>query len=165
MNAEEIIARLNLKAHPEGGFCVETYRSDERLLQNVLPARYEDPRPMATAIYFLLTSESFSAMHRVNSDEIFHFYFGDPVEMLVLPPIGEGGIFTLGPGLESGMQPQIVVPRSAWQGSRLRPGGELALLGTTVAPGFEFSDFELGRREQLVRLYPHFRKMITALSR
>lgn len=163
---EQIKRRLNLQPHrAEGGYFVETYRSEEVLPQNALPGRYRDERSLGTAIYYLLTRESFSAMHRLQSDEVFHFYLGDPVEMLLLPPGDPGRIVTLGSDLLHGMEPQMVVPRGTWQGLRLSPGGQYALLGTTVAPGFEFADFEIGERESLVRAYPHFQAMIKALTR
>ena len=104
-------------------------------------------------------------MHRLASDEVFHIYLGDPVEMLQLFPNGSGNVVTLGQDLEKGMRPQVVVPRGVWQGSRLVPGGRFALLGTTVAPGFEFADYEQGRRDDLLEAYPAFREIILALAR
>ncbi len=163
--AERIKALLNLRPHPaEGGFFAETYRSDERLAGEALPTRYGGARAFGTAIYYLLTPETFSTMHRLASDEVFHFYLGDPVEMLHLFPDGTGRIVTLGPDLEAGMRPQAIVPRGAWQGARLVPGGRFALLGTTVAPGFDFADYEAGPREALLRTYPAFRDCIVALT-
>ena len=103
-------------------------------------------------------------MHRLQSDEIFHFYLGDPVEMLQLSPDGTGQTVVLGSDLRVGMQPQVVVPRGVWQGSRLVAGGKFALLGCTVAPGFDFADYEHGRRTDLIRLYPQFREKIVALT-
>jgi uncharacterized protein len=133
---EALRALLGLVPHPiEGGFFTETYRSADLLPGDTLPARYRGPRAAATAIYYLLTPETFSAMHRLGSDEIFHFYLGDPVEMLQLAPDGSHRVVVIGPDLEAGQRPQVVVPRGVWQGARLRPGGRLALLGTTVAPG------------------------------
>jgi uncharacterized protein len=165
MTAEEIIALLKLKPHPkEGGFFTETYRAEEAIPQNVLPQRYSGPRALGTCIYYLLTSRTFSAMHRLQSDEIFHFYLGDPVEMLHLSPDGTGETVVLGSDLPAGMQPQVVVPRGIWQGSRLTAGGKFALLGCTVAPGFDFADYEHGRRDELIRSHPQFREKITALT-
>lgn len=104
-------------------------------------------------------------MHRLRGDELFHFYLGDPVEMLHLRPNGTGATITLGTGLEEGMQPQVVVPGGVWQGARMAAGGRYALLGCTVAPGFEFEDFELGKREDLVREFPAYAETIRALTR
>ena len=165
MTAEEIIARLKLKPHPkEGGFYLETYRDGETIPASVLPARYSGPRAFGTCIYYLLTPSTFSAMHRLQSDEIFHFYLGDPVEMLQLLSDGSGRTVVLGPDLAGGMQPQVVVPRGVWQGAKLIAGGQFALLGATVAPGFEFADYEHGRRSELIQSYPQFREKITALT-
>lgn len=165
MTAEEIIALLKLQPHPnEGGFFSETYRAEETIPANVLSARYSGPRAVGTCIYYLLTPPTFSAMHRLQSDEIFHFYLGDPVEMLQLWPDGSGKIVVLGTDLRAGMEPQIIVPRGVWQGSRLVAGGRFALLGTTVAPGFEFADYEHGRRSDLIGGHPQFREDIIALT-
>ena len=161
MTATEIIKLLELRPHPaEGGFFAETYRAAE---QAALP-RYSGSRSLGTAIYYLLTAETFSAMHRLQTDEIFHFYLGDPVELLQLAPDGTGGIVLLGADLARGMRPQLVVPRGVWQGSRLVPGGRWALLGATVAPGFEFADYEHGARSQLVQTHPEFRETIISLT-
>jgi uncharacterized protein len=165
MTAEEIIELLKLKPHPkEGGFFSETWRADETIPANVLPTRYTGPRAFGTCIYYLLTPTTFSAMHRVASDEVFHFYLGDAVEMLQLPTDGAGRTVVLGLDLQAGMRPQVIVPRSVWQGSRLVAGGTFALLGATVAPGFEFADYEYGRRDDLLRLGPQFRDKILALT-
>ena len=164
--ANEIIARLELAPHPtEGGYFRETYRSSELISGDHLPGRYRGTRAFATAIYYLLTPESFSAIHRLHSDEIFHFYLGDPVEMLQLCPDGDGRIFVLGSDLLKGMQPQMIVPAGIWQGARLIKNGNFALLGTTVSPGFEYADYELGQRDELIKSYPQFTKWITALAK
>ncbi len=166
LTVDQIKSVLNLKPHPEeGGLFVETYRSDERISAEALGGRYRGTRSVATAIYYLLTPDTFSAMHRLASDEIFHFYLGDPVEMLQLSPDGSGSVVTVGPDLARGMRPQVVVPRGIWQGSRLVPGGRFALLGTTVTPGFDFADYEHGQRDELVAAYPELRERIAALTR
>jgi predicted cupin superfamily sugar epimerase len=165
MTAEEIITLLKLTPHPkEGGFFSETYRAGEEIPRSVLPQRYRGPRAFGTCIYYLLTSGTFSAMHRLQSDEIFHFYLGDPVEMLQLLPDGSGKTVVLGPNLRDGMRPQVIVTRGVWQGSRLVAGGKFALLGCTVAPGFEFVDYEHGRRDDLIGSHPQFRVKIVALT-
>jgi hypothetical protein len=165
ITAEEIIERLNLKPHPEGGYFTETYRSGEELGLDVLPGRYRSKRSMNTAIYFLLTAESCSMMHRLRTDEIFHFYLGDPVTMLQLMADGSSQIVTLGCDLLNDQQPQVIVPRDIWQGSFLAGEGKFALLGTTVAPGFDFEDFEYGRRDELVEQYPGRKELIVRLTR
>lgn len=157
---------LGLAPHPaEGGFYAETYRSQERVSRGGLPSRYAADRSFGTAIYYLLSPETFSEMHRLASDEVFHFYLGDAVEMLQLHPDGSGLVVTLGIDLAAGERPQVVVPRGVWQGARLVPGGRLALLGCTVAPGFDHADYEQGRREDLLRSHPAFRDRILSLTR
>jgi len=150
MEAERVIALLGLTPHPEeGGFFRETYRSSRAFHPG---APFAGERSVGTAIYYLLTPETYSAMHRLPGDEIFHFYLGDPVEMLMLHPDGTHGSVLLGASLET-MTPQHVVPGGVWQGSRLVDGGAWALLGTTMAPGFEYADYETGT-EALVTEYP-----------
>ena len=166
LTADQIIALLNLTPHPkEGGYFRETYRSSETISEKTLPSRYKGMRSLATAIYYLLTPETFSAMHRLQSDEIFHFYLGAPVEMLQLWPDGSGKVLTLGSDLHYGMQPQVIVPRGVWQGTRLFKNGKFALLSTTVSPGFESADYESGQRDELIKSYPQFREWIIALTK
>ena len=166
LTAERIIALLNLILHPkEGGYFRETYRSSETVPEKTLPSRYKGIRSFATAIYYLLTPETFSTMHRLQSDEIFHFYLGDPVEMLQLWPDGIGKTVILGSDLLRGMQPQLIVPRGVWQGARLLKNGKFALLGATVSPGFELADYEAGERDDLIKSYPQFREWIIALTK
>ena len=166
MTADDLKRLLHLVPHErEGGFFAETYRASEIVPANVLDPGRPGTRPLATAIYYLLTPETFSALHRLRSDELFHFYLGDPVEMLQLPPGSEGHVHVLGTDLAAGMRPQILVPRGVWQGSRLVAGGGLALLGTTVSPGFDFDDYEQGQRQTLIAAYPAFAQRIVALTR
>ena len=157
---------LGLVPHPvEGGYFVETYRSADDIPAGGLPSRYGAPRAASTAIYYLLTPDTFSAMHRLASDEIFHFYLGDPVEMLQLRPDGSHQVVVIGPNLEAGQRPQVVVPRDIWQGARLIPGGRYALLGTTVAPGFDYNDYETAPRPTLLATHPTAKDLILALTR
>jgi predicted cupin superfamily sugar epimerase len=139
MTAEEVIKQLRLEPLPEeGGFYRETYRSAE----NWHMKDSDQSRALSTAIYFLVTPETWSAFHRLTSDEIFHFYLGDPVEMMQIDKSGKSTIHILGQDLEAGMKPQITVPMGNWQSSKLLEGGSWALLGTTVSPGFDFEDIE-----------------------
>ena len=161
-----MIERLGLVPHPaEGGYFAETYRSDEAVPASALPARYGRDKALATAIYYLITPATFSAMHRLASDEVFHFYAGDAVEMLQLASDGSHRVIRLGSDVEAGELPQAVVPKFVWQGSRLAPGGEWALLGTTVAPAFDYDDYEQGDRGKLIEAYPACEGMIRALTR
>jgi predicted cupin superfamily sugar epimerase len=149
MDAKEIIRALDLQKHPlEGGFYIETFRSK-----------------LTTAIYYLLTPDSFSEMHRLKSDEIFHFYLGDPVEMLQLFPDGRGALIRMGCDIRNGYHPQVVVSGKVWQGCRLMEGGRFALLGTTMSPGFDSSEYESGKRDELIRQYPDYQKLLTCLTR
>lgn len=163
--AEDLIRRLGLQPHPkEGGFFRETYRAAEPFAAAALPARYGGSRSASTAIYYLLTPGTYSALHRLATDEIFHFYLGSPVRMLQLLPDGEGREVILGPDPLRGQSPQTLVPRGVWQGSLLEPGGEFALLGCTVAPGFDYADYEGAVRTDLLARYPTFADLIARLT-
>ena len=166
MTAEDIKKLLQLVPHPrEGGWYVRTYESSAMVGAEAFnDGRYSGPRRTGTAIYYLLEPDTFSEIHRLRSDEIFHFYAGDSVEMLQLLPNGEGEVIRIGTNLEDGERPQVVVPRDVWQGSRLKAGGQWALLGCTVSPGFEFEDYEAGDREQLVAKWPRHADLISALT-
>ena len=165
MDARAIIDLLNLEPHPEeGGWFREIYRSADSVGTPALRDRYGADRVAGTAIYYLLTPDTFSAMHRLKSDEIFHFYLGDPVEQLLLYPDGSSDLRTLGSNLSSGARPVSIVPAGAWQGARLAAGGALALLGCTVSPGFDYADYDHGNAEALIRSHPGRRTLIEALS-
>jgi len=165
MNAKILIEKLGLQPHPgEGGFYRETYRCLENIPKSALPDRYRGERSFGTAIVYLLTRKTFSALHRLPTDEIFHFYLGDPVTMLQLKSDGTGRIVTLGPDILAGQLVQCVVPGNIWQGMFLHDGGDFALLGTTMAPGFDFADFEPGRREDLIAQYGEYGDLIRRLT-
>ena len=166
LTVEALRGILGLTPHPvEGGYFAETYRSADRIPAAALPSHYRGARAASTAIYYLLTPDTFSAMHRLTSDEIFHFYLGDPVEMLQLRPDGSHEVVVIGPDLEAGQRPQVVVPRHIWQGARLIPGGRYALLGTTVAPGFDYADYETAPLPTLLATHPTAKSLIIALTR
>ena len=160
MTADEIKTLLNLQPHPvEGGWYRRTYTSA------VSVALLGGVRPYGTAIYYLLEEGTFSEMHVLASDEIFHFYLGDPVEMLQLSPNGDSKVVTLGPDLAAGQQVQLVVPAGMWQGTRLVEGGKVALLGCTVTPGFDFADYRSGKFEDLAAGWPLEAARIKKLTR
>jgi predicted cupin superfamily sugar epimerase len=171
MTAEEVKRLLGLAPHPrEGGWFVRTYEATERVpaeafASRVPAARYPTARLTGTAIYYLLEPDTFSEMHRLKSDEVFHFYAGDAVEMLQLCEGGAGRVIVIGNDLSAGQRPQVLAPRGVWQGSRLVQGGAWALLGCTVSPGFEFEDYEQGGREELCAGWPDSAEMIRALTR
>ncbi len=146
LTSSQIIDLLGLEPLPgEGGFFRRTYSSYERTdLSNYLPKNSETKhRHLASAIYYLLTKESFSTLHRLPSDEIFHFYLGDSVKMCLLSPSGSIKEILLGTNIQSGERPQVIVPANTWQGAKLVDGGDFALLGTTMTPSFEFEDLDL----------------------
>jgi predicted cupin superfamily sugar epimerase len=161
-SAEDVIRLLDLKPLTiEGGYFRETYRSVEQFT----PAGYAGSRSISTAIYYLLTPDTFSEMHIVPGDEIFHFYLGDPVEMLQVAPDGTANSIMLGNDLAAGMQPQHVVPGGYWQGARLREGGTFALLGTTMSPGFDYADYRKGNRTEMLSRFPQHGDKLLALTR
>ena len=160
MTASEIKALLNLQPHPvEGGHFRRTYASAHAV------GMPRGDRPMSTAIYYLIEPGTFSEMHVLASDEIFHFYLGDPVQMLQLYPDGRSALFTLGPDLSAGQQVQLVVPAGVWQGTRLIGQGKFALLGCTVTPGFDFADYRNASAEELIAKWPSQAERIRQLTR
>ena len=160
MNADQIKTLLKLEPHPvEGGSFRRTYTSAGNV---ELP---RGVRAQGTAIYYLLEAGTFSEMHALASDEIFHFYLGDPVEMLQLYEDGGSAVFTLGPDLDAGQHVQLVVPAGVWQGTRLVEGGKVALLGCTVTPGFDFADYVSGSYAELAAKWPTEMQRIRKLTR
>lgn len=169
-----LVRELGLVPLPEeGGLFCETYRAEGIIPGGAVAGagagRHQGPRRYSTAIYYLVTPRRFSALHRVSSTEVFHFYRGDPVQMLQLHPDGTGRIVVIGPDIAAGQRPQVVVRRGVWQGTRLLStekggGGRYALLGCTVAPGFEYEDYEHGRRAELIARYPAWAEEIARLT-
>ncbi|GAC1419699.1 MAG: hypothetical protein NVSMB62_12750 [Acidobacteriaceae bacterium] len=166
LSAEEVKQILGLTPHPcEGGWFTRTYESGEMLAPSAFAdGRYSAARYTGTAIYYLLEPDTFSEMHLLQSDELFHFYAGDTVEMLQLSPNGAGSTVRIGADLRAGERPQVLVPRGIWQGSRLAPGGRWALLGCTVVPGFDFDDYQSGSRAELIAQWPAFAAEISQLT-
>jgi uncharacterized protein len=160
LTAAEIRKLLKLEPHPvEGGWYRRTYTSE------VSVALLRGVRPYGTAIYYLLEEGTFSEMHMLASDEMFHFYLGDPVEMLQLLPDGGSAVFTLGPDLAAGQQVQLTVPAGVWQGTRLVEGSKMALLGCTVTPGFDFADYRNTTADELIATWPLEAERIRKLTR
>jgi uncharacterized protein len=161
------IDRLDLRPHPEGGYFRETYRAAEVVDAAALPARFTGPRSFSTAVYFLITPDAFSAFHRIRSDELWHFYAGDAVTLAILDADGKGAltIASLGRDLARGEAPQVVVPAGSWFAAEVVSTGKFALVGCTVAPGFDFADFDLAERDGLLGQYPQHRGVIERLTR
>jgi uncharacterized protein len=158
--SELIIDRLKLHPHPEGGYFKEIYRSDENINKNNLPDRYSDDRKFSTSIYFLLNKEDKSHFHKLASDEIWHFYNGSPI---VLHCIDEDGNYSkqlLGNNFKRNENPQIIISKGTWFAAEVENKNSYTLLGCTVSPGFEFSDFELGLQGNLLKLFPQHSEMI-----
>jgi predicted cupin superfamily sugar epimerase len=168
ITAEALIDHLGLiPLDIEGGWFRQTYVSADTLSKSHLPDRYRVDKPFSTLIYYLLTAapESFSALHRLPTDEIYHFYLGDPVELLQLNSDGSSVVVRLGHDLFNGEVVQHVVPGGVWQGSRLIQGGAFALMGTTMAPGYTSEDYEGGTQDLLIEQYPDRADLITRLTR
>jgi predicted cupin superfamily sugar epimerase len=162
-DADELVRLLALSPHPEGGFYRETWRSPLSLASQAgLP--HDGARAASTAIYFLLPAGTFSALHRVASDEAWHHYDGDPLDLPELDDAGAHTVTALGRDLRAGERPQHVVPAGRWQAAVPR-GGRYALCGCTVAPGFDFRDFEMPTRDALVRRFPQHAALVATLSR
>lgn len=161
MNVSEVKELLGLHPHPrEGGWFIRTYESNEMLSLE----RYPSLRRTGTAIYYLLEPNTISPMHRLKSDELFHFYAGDSVELLQLREGQPGFMSVIGNNLAAGERPQHIIPKGTWQGCRLREGGAWALMGCTVSPGFEYDDYEDGDEAELLGLWPEWAEMISSLT-
>lgn len=160
------IEKYQLLPHPEGGYYAETYRAAETIPHQALPGRFSGDRAFSTGIYFLLESHNFSAFHRIQADEMWHFYAGDALEVFVIDAdSGELNVIRLGNNPDHGETFQAVVPAGAWFGSRPANGSSYALVGCTVAPGFDFADFEMADREALTQAYPQHAGLIAELTR
>jgi uncharacterized protein len=159
------IEKLQLAPHPEGGYFRQTYRSEAVIAREALPAGFSGARAVSTAIYFLLEGENFSAFHRLRSDEIWHFYVGDPLVVHVIDAEGKYSRILLGDDPEAGQVLQAVVRAGCWFASHVADWKEFAVVGCTVAPGFDFADFEMGKRGELVAGYPEFLQIIERLTR
>jgi len=164
-DAKYWIEKLALEAHPEGGFYRQTYKADLVLPREALPPQFTGPRAAFTAIYFLLEGKSFSAFHRLRSDELWHFYAGAPLVVHVISESGEYSKILLGSDPDAGEELQAVVKAECWFASHEKDGKSFALVGCTVAPGFDFEDFELAKRDELTRHYPQHRELIEKFTR
>lgn len=162
---DKLIRQLALKKHPEGGYFKETYRSEGVIEGAELLNIHKDKRNYSTCIYFLLTSGSFSAFHKLHQDEIWHFYQGAPIELHILSEQGEHQIHILGSELDEGQIFQLVVPANCWFAAKVVTPDNYALVGCTVAPGFDFDDFTLGKREELLLDYPEHKELILNFTR
>jgi predicted cupin superfamily sugar epimerase len=163
--ARQWIESLQLVPHPEGGHYRETYRAAEVIPAAGLPPRFGGPRAFSTAIYFLIQGEEFSALHRIKSDEVWHHYAGCGLTVHVIDAAGEYFALKVGNDLEAGERPQAVVTAGCLFGATVADAGSFALVGCTVAPGFDFADFALPARAELLQQYPRHRALIERLTR
>ena len=163
--AKDWIEKLQLAPHPEGGYFRQTYKSEVVIAREALPAGFSGARAASTAIYFLLDGQNFSAFHRLQSDELWHFYAGAPLCVHLLDPAGNYSRIILGSDPDSGEVLQAVVPAGNWFGSHVAGWSSFALVGCTVAPGFDFQDFEMGNRRDLGARYPQHHDLIARLTR
>jgi len=162
---KEIVDHYQMLPHPEGGYYKESYRSSETFSSLGLPDRFKGNRVFGTAIYFLLDQGNFSAFHRIQSDETWHFYAGQTLEIFVLHHDGTLQIIQLGNQMQQGETFQATVPAGAWFASRPAAHSTYSLVGCTVAPGFDFADFELAKADALVKEFPQHASIIRELCR
>lgn len=165
LTVQNLVQQFNMLPHPEGGYYKETYRSAEIINKDALPTRFGGTRYFSTAIYFLLEKGNFSAFHKIKSDECWHFYAGQSLLVYVLQPNGSLDLIRVGNNIVAGETFQYVVPANCWFASEPAPESDFSFVGCTVAPGFDFEDFELAKAEELVQLFPQHQLIIKRLCR
>ncbi len=167
MNKEvgKIVEKLEMKAHPEGGFYKETYRSEGVIPKDVLAGDFSGDRNYCTGIYFLLTSDNFSAFHKIKQDEMWHYYAGSSLYVHVITPEGKYIKYAVGMNLDQGESPQLVVPANSWFASSVKDNQGYSFVGCTVSPGFDFDDFVLAERNFLIKQYPDHSEIISKYTR
>jgi len=165
MTVDTLVKELDLLPHPEGGYYKETYRSEGKITQTCLSSDFSGERNMATGIYFLIEKGNFSALHKIKSDETWHFYYGDALEVIEINEQGKLTITQIGSNILQGDTFQYTVKANTWFGSRVNSNGQFSLVGCTVYPGFDFNDFELAKRDDLIQLFPHHNQLISELTR
>ncbi len=156
----DYVVKLNLRPHPEGGYYKEVYRSDDIIKHHSLPERYDGDRDFGTSIYYLLPSGSFSSFHKLKSDEIWHFYLGSPLDIYILTDTTEPKIITLGDNISDGNYFQFIIPKGTWFAATPKRNEMFSLVGCTVCPGFNFNDFEMGNKQDLLKIYPQHKDLI-----
>ena len=165
LDSKTIVEKLQLKPHPEGGFFIEVYRSNEILNSGSLPKRYLSDRNISTSIYYLLENKQFSAFHKLKSDETWHFYFGSSLLLHVIDENRNYKKIILGNDFTNGEVFQVTVLRNNWFAAEVSDKDSFSLIGATVAPGFDFNDFEMGERDKLINNFPEQENLITRLTR
>jgi len=162
---KELVTKLDLRKHVEGGFYKETYRSSGIIKKGSTNEGFNGDRSYCTGIFFLLTSDNFSAFHRIKQDEMWHFYEGSPLTVHMIDEDGKYSFQRLGLDLNGGELPQFTVPKNTWFASEVENPNTYCLAGCTVSPGFDFEDFELGERKDLINSYSEFKEVIHRLTR
>ncbi|MFV1884180.1 MAG: cupin domain-containing protein [Balneola sp.] len=162
---KELVEKLDLQEHVEGGFYKETYRSEGIIKKGSTPEDFTGDRNFSTGIYFLLTSDNFSAFHRIKQDEMWHFYEGSPLTIHMIDESGDYSFQRLGLDLENLERPQFTVPKNTWFASEVEDPNTYCLTGCTVSPGFDFEDFELAERKSLIQAFPEHKEVIHRLTR
>ena len=160
---QQLVSEYQLQPHPEGGYYLQTYCSPEMIPVDALPGRFTGNRYFSTAIYFLLEGNQFSSFHRIQSDELWHFYTGIGLHIYVLHTDGKGEVLKLGDDLANGYSFQQVVPAGCWFASKPISGNGFSFVGCTVAPGFDFADFELAEKKVLLKEFPQHEEWINKL--
>jgi uncharacterized protein len=161
----QLIDKYKLQPHPEGGWYTQTYKSADIIPSCSVPEQFPDNRPYSTAIYFLLEAGSYSAFHKIKSDECWHFYYGDPLQIFIINHSGEMQMITLGINFSNNEHFQYVVPANSWFASRPAANSSFSFVGCTVSPGFEFTDFELANQADLIANFPKHKEIIIQLCR
>jgi uncharacterized protein len=161
---QRIIEAFGLQPHPEGGFFKETYRAKQTISKAALAGNFSGDRSYSTGIYYLLVEGKRSSLHRIKSDEMWHFYLGGPLNLVQISPDGVVETITLGQEVHEGQKLQHVVPAGWWFGAYPDKGSGYSFVGCTVAPGFDFSDFEMGRRADLLRMFPQAKEVVEKLT-
>jgi len=164
-SADFWISQLKMDEHPEGGYYQPAYRSPEILPPENLPERYQDPHHLYSSIYFLVTGHSFSALHRLRTDELWFFHQGNPLQLHLIHPDGKREDATLGLDILAGEKLQFLVPHNCWFGARVAQTDGHSLVSCSLGPGFEFADFELGNQDELLQEYPQHESLIMAMTR
>ena len=163
-NKQYWIDKLGLLAHPEGGFYKETYRASESITRESLPERFDADRNFSTSIYFLLSENNFSAFHKIKQDELWHFHYGDSLMIHIISPEGDYSYQKLGLDLDQNETPQVIVPAGYYFAAEVNDKTSYVLCGCTVAPGFDFADFEMPNRKELLEQFPQHKDVITKLT-
>lgn len=165
MTTKVLIRKLNLTPHPEGGYFKEVYRSEDEIKIDGLPQRYESTRCFGTSIYYLLEGKQFSAFHKLNSDETWHFYLGSQIVLHLINEEGKYSKVLLGQRVDENEQLQFTIPHGTWFAAEVKDKNSFSLAGCAVYPGFDFADFEMGDKEELLKKFPQHKDVIQKLTR